>query len=231
MLDAQVVNELARQIVVQQFAEAWRYWLILLALVFLFSAAGAWLAAYFKIRGENFAKKADFKELLDELQKQTEVTVEIKAIVGHATWLTQEWNKTRRLKLEEYLEEVTAIDHRLDAKNHDYLYGDVLVNPTASATAKADMLQALYFPELFAEHRALAVAVNARLGAAIGVRQSRLARVVPGRGLGSVAVNSDEVDAYNTTYPPLLEAVSGFKAKCGDLIKTLANPAANAAED
>lgn len=58
------------------------------------SGLGAWLASYFKAKGQNFANKEDFDDLKSQLQKNTTIVEEIKTDLSHKSWISQQaWVK------------------------------------------------------------------------------------------------------------------------------------------
>jgi hypothetical protein len=208
MLSEQAMMELARQIAAQEAAAFWPYWLVLLALSFVVAGISGWVAAYLKVRGENFAKKADFDKLLEQLKKQTDATETIKTAIAQAAWLSQEWNRTRRTKLEEYVEEIKSLPERLEIAHQPLLYGSAQLSPPLiGIIARAEMLQSLFFRELVAEQNAVSAAVTDYHHAGLGVRAARLSRRAPNEPLENVVMTPAETAAYSQAFVPLIRAI------------------------
>jgi hypothetical protein len=75
------------------------YCYILLALIaFVVSALGAFIGAYSKKRGENYATKQDFAELLNRLEDSTQAVEQIKAAISKGAWIEQtRWTLKKEL--------------------------------------------------------------------------------------------------------------------------------------
>jgi len=72
-MDQEAIQKLAAEIV--RNMPNYPMWLLAIqvALTLVAAAAGAFLGEYFKIRGRNFATKADFETLLEQLHKNTHI--------------------------------------------------------------------------------------------------------------------------------------------------------------
>ncbi len=111
-----LLKEIALQVVQQGLLSNWRFYAILLPLIFISGAAGAYLGKYFGKRGELYATKADFDEILRQLAKTTEVAEQVRSAVSHADWAAREWKTIRRIKLEELVQCAISVDEWLDYK-------------------------------------------------------------------------------------------------------------------
>jgi len=231
MLSEPALTELARQIATQEAAAFWPYWLVLLALSLVVAAISGWVAAYFKVRGENYATRADFARLLTQLELQTIATETIRTTIAQSAWLTQEWNRTRRTKLEEYLQEVKALPERSEAKHHLSLYGPArLQPPKQDLLARCAMLQALYFDELEESHDELVSAVLNYDRAALEIWRARMNRLQPGVLLEHVPPTDAEQIAYADRFMELLAAIERVKHAAKVLMGTLASERERAQE-
>lgn len=107
------IAEIARLIVEGEILYSWRFYLIILALVLVATAASSFLVPYFRTRGERYATKADFDGLLNELRETTKATEGIKQRISHGTWLKQrKWELRREayFKLAASFQKLQAID-------------------------------------------------------------------------------------------------------------------------
>jgi dsDNA-specific endonuclease/ATPase MutS2 len=110
---------------------------------------------YSEKRAETLATKADFDEILRQLQKSTETAEGIKTTLAHKDWSEKEYKTLRRVKLEEFLSAVHEVEHwQGDASS--------IVQGTGQSGAsvrpllyRAKLLMTLYFPEFQGEFRNL----------------------------------------------------------------------------
>lgn len=144
--DIQTAIELALQ---NKLGPLW----LLYILAFVGTAFSAFTGAYVKVKATNFATKEDFNQVLAQLKSQTTATEQIKSEISHKTWKTQEWNATRRKKLEELVScafqlrsiaysDLEKLGHKLDESDN------IRFNPESESLLKLEMLSSLYFPEL-----------------------------------------------------------------------------------
>jgi len=123
-------------------------WLVLLTLVA--AGAGAFFGEYFKTRGKNLATKADFESLQGQLRATTQTVETIKSEVAQKDWARREWANLRRIKLEALLEKVHECGVHL-SRLYDPAYEGKPATPEPDCISEADVLAALYFPELKSE--------------------------------------------------------------------------------
>jgi hypothetical protein len=127
-------------------------WLVLLTLVA--AGAGAFFGQYFETRGKNLATKADFERLQEHLRATTQTvtqTVEtIKSEVAQKDWARREWANLRRIKLEALLAKVHECSVH-PSRLYDPAYEGKPATPEPDCISEADVLAALYFPELKSE--------------------------------------------------------------------------------
>lgn len=80
------IQELARLVAAQVSAPPrWTYLLMLVC-----AAAGTFIGAYLKRRGENYATTADFDELRDQLVANTHATEGVKTVLAGRSWMKQQ---------------------------------------------------------------------------------------------------------------------------------------------
>jgi len=149
-----LIREIAEAIVRDQLLLNWRFYALICGLCLLASAAGFWLASYFKKRGETFATKADMQEILRQVSETTRVTEEVRSTISQADWTAREWRTTRRLKLEELLASAYSLDLWLDLQRSKWVFNEVVKSDEAPME-RLNLLATLYFPELRAEAKAV----------------------------------------------------------------------------
>jgi hypothetical protein len=145
-MDQEAIQKLAAEIV--RNMPNYPLWLLAIqvALTLVAAAAGAFLGEYFKTRGRNFATKADFEILLEQLHKNTQLVETIKSEVAQRDWVLREWVTLRRVKLEELIAKNADCDAYLDRVRENAIDGERF----SEVRPDADMhtLMILYFPEL-----------------------------------------------------------------------------------
>lgn len=142
-----MLREIATQIAQEQFLLQWPVYALMLAVALVVGVGAAYLGAYARKRGESFATKSDFDELLAQLKATTAVTEEVKASVSHADWTARERRTLRRLKLEELLQAVHELELWQDEERAKCMFGSTK-DPGPSPLPKVERLAGLYFPEL-----------------------------------------------------------------------------------
>ena len=142
-----LLRELAEQIAREQFLLQWPIYGLMFVIALVIGIGAAYLGSYARKRGENFATKADFDDLLAQLKATTAVAEEVKAQVSHADWATRELKTLRRLKLEELLQTIHELQEWQDVERSARIY-DSGKEAGASPLPKIELLAGLYFPEL-----------------------------------------------------------------------------------
>jgi len=161
-MNAELVREIAERIVRNEILLNWHFYLLIIALGAIGSAAGAWLSSYMKKRAETYATKADMQEVLAQVAATTRATEEVRTAISHSDWMNREWKAIRRVKLEELLSAVYSLDRWLDEQQSRWIYqtvGDYQLAPLNTI----NVLGSLYFPSLTAEIRAVVFTHQAAL--------------------------------------------------------------------
>lgn len=209
LTDLGTLHELAKTLAALQWQQLWPYYAIILVLAFITSGAGAWVGAYLKIRGENFARQTDFDNVLVQLAHQTRLTEGIGAKIASAHWIGQERNRTLRQKLEEYGVEIAELDGRLDKQKEANIFGPTQIPLFSDPMARADMLQVMFFPEIVEVHTQLRRAVSDYKIWYLKIRAARLRRYVHGinKDLEEIPPKDEERAPFEALYPPILAGV------------------------
>jgi hypothetical protein len=82
-----VQRQLAEGITKGLVLDNWPYWVVLMLLLFLASAVGAYFGAYFRKRGETAAAKADADEIRNHLRNLTTDTETITSRIAQLDWI------------------------------------------------------------------------------------------------------------------------------------------------
>jgi hypothetical protein len=149
-----------QSIIDQTFMEDWLFYLVFFLLSLLGSFFGAFISSYGKEKAKYAAIEASLESIKKQVSETTKISEKIKSEIELDSWRTKEREARRRGKLEDYITTIylanrnvhLEMQNKLFAKGNDYDEG---------AWHKADMLQALYFPELSDEHNQFRVALIA----------------------------------------------------------------------
>lgn len=142
-----MLRELAEQIAKEQFLLQWPVYALMLAVALVVGVGSAYLGAYARKRGDSFATKTDFDELLAQLKATTAVAEEVKASVSHSDWAARERRTLQRLKLEELLQAVHELLLWQDDERKKCIFGSTK-DSGPSPLPKVERLTSLYFPVL-----------------------------------------------------------------------------------
>lgn len=103
MIDSQidsVINQAIEQAVDKSFKSVWWTQVGILILSVICSALIAYVVAYVKKKGENYATKEDFEELLRQIKATTRATEEIKTEISSGAWVNQQrWELRKNIYL------------------------------------------------------------------------------------------------------------------------------------
>lgn len=142
-----LARELAGLIAREQLSILWPTFLAMLAIAFITTFVASYLGAYAKKRGENFATKADFSDLVEQLKLTTAVAEEVKATVSHSDWASRELKLLLRQKLEELVNAVHEVCAWQDTEYTAVIF-DMGKNTFPSPITKVEVIVGLFLPEL-----------------------------------------------------------------------------------
>lgn len=149
-MNDQLLRTLAESIAREQFLLQWPVYALMAAIALVVGFAASYIGAYAKRRGESYATKADFDELLKQLRATTAVAEEVKAQVSHADWVARESRVLRRGKLEELLNAVHEVEAWMEADRDRRMFGAAR-ELSDYPMPRVEVLSGLYFPELSSE--------------------------------------------------------------------------------
>src|SRR5687768_10524217 len=105
-MTSEQIEVIAKAVAEQQISANWLYYVMLALITVVMSAAGAYFGSYWKKRGEHLATKQDFADLLNRVERTTEVTTAIKTQIEHADWTRKEYITLKRQKAESLLDSI-----------------------------------------------------------------------------------------------------------------------------
>lgn len=215
-----MLREIAEQIAKEQFLLQWPVYALILAVALVVGVGAAYLGAYARRRGESFATKTDFDELLAQLKTTTAVAEEVKASVSHADWAARERRTLLRLKLEELLQAVHELQLWLDDERKKYIFGSGK-DSGPSPLPKVGRLTGLYFPEL---ETMVNVFCQSHRQMSITLLESQKELFVAAK---DVTANKVALDRFSAAWMPQyknhLRLVSAIEAKAREIMIGLVN--------
>jgi hypothetical protein len=146
-MNESLVREIAEQIAQEQIFLQWPYYVLTAALSLFVGFLVAYIGGYARKRGESFATKADFNDLLAQMKSTTELTEQIRSEVSHADWAARELKVLRRKKLEEVLQAIHELIQWQSEEMNRVVFSSGN-EAKASPSAKVERIAGLYFPEL-----------------------------------------------------------------------------------
>lgn len=84
-----------------------------LILVFVMAAAGAYFGSYLRKKGENLATREDIDKMVDQVERTTKASEEVKAAISNDLWLKQKRWDLRRDVYAQLLEAFEALSQSL----------------------------------------------------------------------------------------------------------------------
>lgn len=142
-----LLQEFVSAIASAEFHLHWSTYVVALLVSLLGAYLGSFLAGFAKRRGENYATKADFNELLDQLKRTTAVAEEVRTRVAHADWVSREQKTIRRGKLEQLIDLMHDTVKWQDSYRSAHIFQDGQ-DPGPSPINRFETIAFLYFPEL-----------------------------------------------------------------------------------
>lgn len=153
------LNKMAATLLSQPSWSDIEYYVVVILLVLILGS----ILAFFKTLYAEKAKFAAMKSSLDAIREQTELTAniteKIRNDIEYKSWNKKELLQLRRAKLEEYFLLMSSLNNALNNEMLNSLFdADFACNP--QCYDKANMIQALYLPELAQEHNEVSNAVR-----------------------------------------------------------------------
>lgn len=211
-MDASQAEQLSELIITGLIQQSWKLQILTLVLMLVAGAIGSWVASYFRARGERYATKADFKELLSELETMTNATESIKSNLEHETWAAKEEKLIKRQKLEELVTAMHETSLWLNAERSFQIF-DGEKNDLPKTTHKVNIMGKLYFPELEAELNAYTKAISDyEIWIISKSAATRKAKITENKDdlIGAMKTASDE---FKEVYLPVIKAINALEGR------------------
>lgn len=211
--------------IAQQMPFNWYYFVILGLLTLVSSSVGALVGSYMKKRGEQRAYTADFNEIKEQLQETTRAQETIRAEVKRMSERSERLEWMKREKLEHYVESATSLLNYMKEFSTGALYKDGY-SPGPHPIATANMLFALYLPELAEVHGELSNSVTA-LHDIIqeGLKQRTGRQALPGIANSPIVyeVPAQVLERYSAGLDRLLEAYGAVIKRAAEVAGAMNN--------
>ncbi len=218
VMDAAAIEAIAKQVVNGGLILNWKFYLALFSITVIAGSLSSCVTSYFRSRGEHFATKADFGELLDQVRQTTETTESIKRSLSYSDWAMREFRTLRRIKLEELLNAVYETDHWLDQRKNAALFDEASVS-SPDPSKRVEIIGGLYFPELKDELATCSLAFIAYQEWLIKSKEKvMLAKLGPDAAAHGVALD-EAVKGFLGVYKPLSDSMSALEAKARGLMR------------
>jgi hypothetical protein len=149
VMDKEIIQQIATEVVhrLPYGDHPWLFLLVTVLVMALGAGLAAWFGAFFKIKGENFATKRDFDELLKQQKATAEAIEKIKSDVAQRDWARREWTNLRRIKLEALLEKMHDCKAFLNVQRRKAIDGEIEAQERDKWN-ELDEIGTLYFREL-----------------------------------------------------------------------------------
>lgn len=141
------INDLAKQIQSGLVWAQWPFYVLVLLLAVVLTYCGRRLSAYAQKVGEIDAITSQFEDLKAQLKENTKIVATINAEIAHGDWVAREWKTLRRLKLEQLLENVSALKEWQESFWREHIFQSTISAGT-SPLPKIQLVGLLYLPEL-----------------------------------------------------------------------------------
>lgn len=215
-MDTALATQIAKEVVDQHILLSWKFYLLLLVVNLVSFVAASFLHGHFSKRGENFATKADFEDILQQLRLSTTLTAQINSVVSREDWTVRELRTMRRLKLEELLNLVEDATLWLETERNAVLYG----GPENSAREPLQRLvtvKVLYFSDLDAVVNAYILNYHDYKDWLLTSRQQLLG-LNPEQALDVIAWHSKQFGAH---YQPLIRSAMNIEMAARALMRQI----------
>lgn len=201
-MDHELIKTIANEIVNQAIFENYKTYLLITAISLVTGSLTAFLSSYLKKRGENFATKTDFNEILNQLKETTKSTEEIKSDINSKLLDEHNLKNLVREKLEFIISETFALELWLERARSGAFKG---ISPDThdSPIAKIEMYQSIYFKEVEKELLELNSAYYRMIDLVLGLTIDAIA--------GKLPDIDDFKEKFKEAHGPFLAKINGFR--------------------
>ena len=213
-----LIRQIAEQIVREELLENWRLYVLVIAIAALSAVATAFSSSYFRRRGETYATRSDFSELLAQLRETTKAAEGVRSEIAHADWKSKEWKTLRRIKLEELMLFMYETRDWIADQGIAKIFGS---EPSVLRDQQPilDLTARLYFPELWSDVQACSVTISQMK---VMVLEAALAKL---NSKNDINLFYTEVEKYKSTWYPayqtLLKQIGDVEKKAPEVLRSI----------
>ena len=154
-----LITKIATDIVNQAILGNYKFYLLVMSITVISSVFVFFIGSYLKKRGESFATKQDFQDILTQIKQTTTVSEEIKSQINS----NRKTEEDKRKIIREKLEEIFEATHNLELwfeKSRSLAFKGKGFDVYSSPMSKIEVLHVLYFPKCKDEFDTLEVSVR-----------------------------------------------------------------------
>lgn len=181
------------------------FYLAVLCTTAVASALGSFISSYFKKRGEAFATKADFDELLEQLKQSTHLAEKIKADIQSRHGEAASVRALLRDRTESLVMATFDLELWLEQARSKAIEGQSF-EVSASPLSKISALRDIYFPEILVEYRDFYHRHNVYVQWILSVQAARLQNQDNLEPVRALLARFEEI------YQPFVPALATFRA-------------------
>lgn len=213
-MNKELIQQIANEIINASIIGNVKFYVLILAITLVSSAVSVFLYSYFKKRGESYATKSDFDDILSQLKTTTSVTEEIRSEILSKTSREKDQRKIIRAQLENIIEESFKINFWLEQSRTSALMGEVF-NINGGHLEKVEMLQMIYFQDFEQEVNEIRKAINPYIAWVLGLHAEHWESAKNNR------LPNYDIDQFKILYPPIVKVLTDFRKNISDKYRTL----------
>ncbi|NTS77349.1 hypothetical protein HR060_10780 [Catenovulum sp. SM1970] len=212
------VKLIVESILNETILDDWYFYALIFSVSLVGAVFGSFIKSFGAEKGKYKAIESSLDVIIDQVSRTTETTEEIKNDFELNYWKKKERATLKREKLEEYYLLVLVSQESIHCEVLNTFHGEAN-DYDQLAYDKADMLQALYLPELETEHRYYKRAMHEYKKWFAGAMNSRVERIRNGENTKSPT--QEYIDKYADARRGFNPALLAIKEKARRLATEL----------
>ena len=199
-MNENLIRTIAMEVVNQSIIGNYKTYLLIVCISIIAGSATAFIASYLKYRGKQYATKADFEQILNQLKQTTKVTEDIKSDINAKSQDHNNLKILAREKLESIMSQSFELELWLEKARSSALNAkppDISESPIA----KIEMYQAIYFKEVKNEVLALQIVYHPMVEFILDLAVNSIN--------GNVHMDTNDLKELHV---PIIEALSQLRA-------------------
>jgi len=202
-----LVQKIAEEILNQGVWGNYKFYLLVMGVSLASACLGAYFSAYLKRKGENYATKEDFAEILHQLKDTTTLTESIKSDISARSAEGSAIRTLMRQKMEALFEKTLELELWMEQSRSTAIEGK-LPDVNSSPIARIGMYQSIYFQNLASEMATLDSRYFPMLQFTLDLAGQALAAKQNGQVLDW---HSNNAPKFAELHPLFLAALNGFR--------------------